>query len=116
MDGRPLLFDTVDKITRRPVRVSMRHMFHALLIYANIFRLVSRPDGLEQKKPGVGVRTIEVRRQRDGRMEGWGKRREKEKERKRKEKKRGEKIGRIDKKTYIYIATFVRYLALSVNP
>ena len=24
------LFDTVDKITRRPVRVRVRHMFHAL--------------------------------------------------------------------------------------
>ena len=30
--GLLLLFDTVDKITRRPVRVRMRHMFHALSI------------------------------------------------------------------------------------
>jgi hypothetical protein len=46
------LFDTVDKITRCPIRVRMRHMFHALLYFAQ-FRLVSRLLGeAEEGKKG----------------------------------------------------------------
>ena len=107
--GLLLLFDTVDKITRRPVRVRMRHMFHALsMFYLCEHFPVSVSTGLigaeeaRQKKTGDDGRGEEDKGKEGGK---------KEKKRKKRKKNR-----RNYKKTYICIATPVRCVALSIDP
>jgi len=69
MRGCARLLDAVDKITRRPIRVRVRHMFDALHMLFERFRLVSRLDRGREEEEEAEDETIEDGRWK-GKMEG----------------------------------------------
>jgi hypothetical protein len=64
--GGKRLFDAVDKVARRPVRVSVRHMFHALF---ERFRLVPEPTTEGRRGGGGGREAWEQRRKKERRTD-----------------------------------------------